>query len=133
MQVPRIAMCLDDFNYHMLLSSWFPFDSWHRKRFHLCKTRPLEWGRDPQVVVDSEGAPVLKDREEEHKYDPTMWLLMLRVRICAPKGLTDQLCEAQYSILYFCFTKNLIERPDMEFTDTVRGLKIPALLARKLI
>lgn len=48
-----------------------------------------------------------------------------------PKGVSARLCEAEYSILYFTFTENVIERPDIEFTDLVRGLKTPVLPARR--
>ncbi len=89
--------------------------------------------RVPQVVINPEGVPVLKEGEDERKYDPTLWRPTIRVRICAPKSMNADLCEAQYSILYFCFTENLIERPDIEFTDIVRGLKTPVLPARKPI
>lgn len=47
--------------------------------------------------------------------------------------MNADLFEAQYIILYFCFAKNLVERPDIEFTGIVRGLKAPVLPARKPI
>lgn len=85
----------------------------------------------PEVVLNADGIPVLKDGEEEQEYDPAKWLPTIRVRISAPKGICARLCEAEYSILYFTFTENVIERPDIEFTDIVRGLKTPVLPARK--
>lgn len=89
--------------------------------------------RVPQVVLNAEGMPVLKEGEDEREYDPSQWRPTIRVRICAPNGLNANLCEAQYSILYFCFTENIIERPDIEFTDIVRGLKTPVLPPRRPI
>lgn len=87
--------------------------------------------RVPEVVMNADGIPVLKDGEEEREYDPAKWIPALRVRICAPFGISTRLCEAEYSILYFVFTENVIERPDIEFTDIVRGLKTPVLPSRK--
>lgn len=89
--------------------------------------------RVPQVVLNEEGIPVLKKGEGEREYDPNQWRPTIRVRICAQNGLNAILCEAQYSILYFCFTENVIERPDIEFTDIVRGLKTPVLPPRRPI
>lgn len=85
----------------------------------------------PQVILNADGIPVLKDGEEEREYDPAKWLPSLRVRVCAPTSISARLCEAEYSILYFVFTENVIERPDIEFTDIVRGLKTPILPRRK--
>lgn len=93
-------------------------DMWRRRRV-------------PEVVLNADGLPVLKDGEEEREYDPAKWLPALRVRVSAPKGISARLCEAEYSILYFTFTENVIERPDIEFTDIVRGLKTPVLPARR--
>ena len=90
-------------------------------------------GKVPEVILNAEGIPVLKDGEEEREYDPAKWLPAIRVRISAPSGIVARLCEAEYSILYFTFTENVIERPDIEFTDIVRGLKTPVLPARKPI
>lgn len=87
--------------------------------------------RVPQVVLNADGLPTLKDGEEEREYNPNKWLPAIRVRICAPNGIVTRLCEAEYSILYFTFTENVIERPDIEFTDLVRGLKTPVLPARR--
>ncbi len=87
--------------------------------------------RVPQVILNAEGIPVLKDGEDEREFDPAKWLPSIRVRVCAPNGLNANLCEAQYSILYFTFTENVIERPDIEFTDIVRGLKTPVLPPRR--
>ncbi|CDF40534.1 unnamed protein product [Chondrus crispus] len=87
--------------------------------------------RVPQVILNTDGIPVLKDGEEEREYDPAKWLPTIRVRVCAPNGIYARLCEAEYSILYFTFTENVIERPDIEFTDIVRGLKTPVLPRRK--
>lgn len=87
--------------------------------------------RVPQVVLNTDGIPVLKDGEEEREYDPAKWLPSIRVRVSAPSGISARLCEAEYSILYFTFTENVIERPDIEFTDIVRGLKTPILPTRK--
>lgn len=87
--------------------------------------------RVPEVVLNADGLPTLKDGEEEREYDPNKWLPAIRVRISAPNGIVSRLCEAEYSILYFTFTENVIERPDIEFTDLVRGLKTPVLPARR--
>lgn len=87
--------------------------------------------RVPQVILNSEGLPVLKDGEEEREYDPAKWLPAIRVRVSMPNGVTARLCEAEYSILYFTFTENVIERPDIQFTDLVRGLKTPVLPVRR--
>lgn len=86
--------------------------------------------RVPRVVLNADGNPVLKDGELERDYDPQEWLPALRARLCAPSGLSARLCEAEYSILYFAFTENIIERPEIEFTDIVRGLKTPILPPR---
>eukprot|EP00178_Gracilaria_changii_P005588 TRINITY_DN1932_c0_g1_i1.p1 TRINITY_DN1932_c0_g1~~TRINITY_DN1932_c0_g1_i1.p1 ORF type:complete len:4003 (-),score=421.76 TRINITY_DN1932_c0_g1_i1:2311-14319(-) len=93
-------------------------DTWRRRRV-------------PEVILNAEGIPVLKDGQEEREYDPGRWLPSIRVRISAPNGIRARLCEAEYSILYFTFTENIIERPDIEFTDIVRGLKTPVLPTRK--
>lgn len=93
-------------------------DAWRRRRV-------------PEVVLNADGIPVLKDGQEEKEYDPSKWLPSIRVRISFPDGISARLCEAEYSILYFTFTENVIERPDIEFTDIVRGLKTPVLPARK--
>lgn len=87
--------------------------------------------RVPQVVLNTDGLPVLKDGEEEREYDPAKWLPAIRVRVSAPNGISARLCEAEYSILYFTFTENVIERPEIEFTDLVRGLKTPVLPVRR--
>lgn len=86
--------------------------------------------RVPRVVLNSEGIPVLKEGELEMDYNPRQWLPALRARLCAGNGLSARLCEAEYSILYFTFTENIIERPEIEFTDIVRGLKTPILPPR---
>ncbi|KAI0564764.1 Vacuolar protein sorting-associated protein 13 second [Gracilaria domingensis] len=93
-------------------------DTWRRRRV-------------PEVILNTEGIPVLKDGQEEREYDPGKWLPSIRVRVSAPNGISARLCEAEYSILYFTFTENIIERPDIEFTDIVRGLKTPILPTRK--
>lgn len=87
--------------------------------------------RVPEVILNADGIPVLKDGQEEKEYNPAKWLPALRVRVSAPLGISARLCEAEYSILYFTFTENFIERPDIEFTDIVRGLKTPVLPKRK--
>ncbi|PXF49650.1 hypothetical protein BWQ96_00528 [Gracilariopsis chorda] len=93
-------------------------DTWRRRRV-------------PEVILNAEGIPVLKDGQEEREYDPGKWLPTIRVRVSPPNGVSARLCEAEYSILYFTFTENIIERPDIEFTDIVRGLKTPILPTRK--
>lgn len=86
--------------------------------------------RVPKVVFNEEGTPVLKEGELEQNFDPQQWLPALRVRVVFAEGLTARLCEAEYSLLYFTFTENIIERPEIEFTDIVRGLKTPILPPR---
>lgn len=101
---------------------------------NICLVAKLDtWrrGRVPEVILNADGIPVLKDGQEEREYDPSKWLPAIRVRISAPNGISARLCEAEYSILYFTFTENIIERPDIEFTDIVRGLKTPVLPARR--
>eukprot|EP00737_Agarophyton_chilense_P003396 gb/GEZJ01003975.1/.p1 GENE.gb/GEZJ01003975.1/~~gb/GEZJ01003975.1/.p1 ORF type:complete len:3742 (-),score=436.98 gb/GEZJ01003975.1/:2287-13221(-) len=93
-------------------------DTWRRRRV-------------PEVILNADGIPVLKDGQKEREYDPGKWLPSIRVRVSAPNGISARLCEAEYSILYFTFTENIIERPDIEFTDIVRGLKTPILPTRK--
>lgn len=93
-------------------------DMWRRRRV-------------PEVTLNDDGNPVLKDGELEREYDPQLWLPALRARLQAVNGLSARLCEAEYTILYFVFTENLIERPEIEFTDIVRGLKTPVLPARR--
>lgn len=96
----------------------------------------IDWWRRrkvPQIVINEDGAPVLKKGEEEVDYDPKTWLAAFRIRIVAPEGLNARLCEAEYTILYFTFTENIIERPDIEFTDLVRGLKTPVIPYRSPI
>lgn len=87
--------------------------------------------RVPRVVLNSEGNPVLKEGELEIDYNPRLWLPALRARLSSSNGITARLCEAEYSILYFIFTENIIERPEIEFTDIVRGLKTPILPPRR--
>lgn len=87
--------------------------------------------RVPQVVLNADGDPVLKDGELEVDYDPQQWLPAIRARLFAPRGIDARLCEAEYTILYFVFTENIIERPEIEFTDIVRGLKTPILPPRQ--
>ncbi len=53
-----------------------------------------------------EGVPVLKEGEGERKCDPTLRRATIRLRICTPKSMNADFCEAQDIILYFCFTEN---------------------------
>lgn len=84
-----------------------------------------------EIVMNADGIPLLGDGEEERKCDPAKWIPALRVRICTPFGISARLREAAYSIIYFVFRENVIERPDIEFTDVVRGLMTPVLPSRK--
>ncbi|PXF45981.1 hypothetical protein BWQ96_04237 [Gracilariopsis chorda] len=97
----------------------------------VAKLDTLRRRRVPEVILNAEGIPVLKDGQEEREYDPGKWLPTIRVRVSPPNGVSARLCEAEYSILYFTFTENIIERPDIEFTDIVCGLKTPILPTRK--
>lgn len=104
----------------------------------------VDWwrtGRVPRFTFDAQGIPVLvrmpsspvraKRASEntgggnEQPQDAGTMLPALRLRFSAPQGISANLCEAEYTILYLTVTENFLERPDIEFTDIVAGLRTP--------
>lgn len=104
----------------------------------------VDWwrtGRVPRFTFDAQGIPVLvrmpssparakrapdnNGGENEQSQDAGSLLPALRLRFSAPQGISANLCEAEYTILYLTVTENFLERPDIEFTDIVAGLRTP--------
>ncbi|GAB0494523.1 hypothetical protein MMPV_005817 [Pyropia vietnamensis] len=112
----------------------------------------VDWwrtGRVPRFTYDAQGIPVLvrmpssparaKRASENHggdseqSQDTATMLPALRLRFSAPHGISANLCEAEYTILYLTVTENFLERPDIEFTDIVAGLRTPVFPYRSPI
>lgn len=104
----------------------------------------VDWwrtGRVPRFTFDAQGIPVLVRMpsspartkrasaniggDNEQSQDTGTMLPALRLRFSAPQGISANLCEAEYTILYLTVTENFLERPDIEFTDIVAGLRTP--------
>jgi len=105
----------------------------------------VDWwrtGRVPRFTFDAQGIPVLVctpsspstakatrsgggGSGDESSVDSRSMLPALRLRFSAPEGISANLCEAEYTILYLTVTENFLERPDIEFTDIVAGLRTP--------
>lgn len=104
----------------------------------------VDWwrtGRVPRFTFDAQGIPVLVrmpssparakrtsenyGSDNERSQDTGTMLPALRLRFSAPQGISANLCEAEYTILYLTVTENFLERPDIEFTDIVAGLRTP--------
>ncbi|KAK1861840.1 hypothetical protein I4F81_004420 [Pyropia yezoensis] len=104
----------------------------------------VDWwrtGRVPRFTFDAQGIPVLvrmpssparakrapdnNGGDNEQSQDAGSLLPALRLRFSAPQGISANLCEAEYTILYLTVTENFLERPDIEFTDIVAGLRTP--------
>lgn len=112
----------------------------------------VDWwrtGRVPRFTFDAQGIPVLvrmpssparekrafgsNGGDNEQSQDTATMLPALRLRFSAPQGISANLCEAEYTILYLTVTENFLERPDIEFTDIVAGLRTPVFPYRSPI